>query len=297
MSKQKKEVTKAKTSSKKHTTTSTLAIIVFLLLIIIGSYVGISSMDQQAISETGTFSLFGNTFDIKHTSLLLASIIIGLLDGFNPCAMWVLIYLISLVSTLNDKKKLYYIVGTFVTTEAIMYFLVLAGWLNLFIFIGYSKWILLGVGFFALGMGLATIIDYIKKKGKVECEVGDLESKKKTMNKIKEIVHSPITIASVFATILLAVIVNSIEFICSAGLPAVFTQMLAIADISTFMKYFYIFVYDLFFMIDDFIVFGLAIYAMNSPLLDKYSSYSKIIGGVVMLIIGIVLVFFPEFLM
>ena len=45
-----------------------------------------------------------------------AAAVIGLLDGFNPCAMWVLIYLISLASTIGDKRKMYIIVGGKYTT-------------------------------------------------------------------------------------------------------------------------------------------------------------------------------------
>ena len=101
---------------------------------------------------------------------------------------------------------------------------------------------------------------------------------------------------SLFAVILLAIVINSIEFVCSAGLPAIFTQMLAIADISLGMKYFYILVYDIFFMIDDFIIFALAIWAINSDWTTKYSGYSKLIGGIIMFLIGIMLLFFPNIL-
>ncbi|MCA9495885.1 MAG: hypothetical protein KC589_03000 [Nanoarchaeota archaeon] len=268
-----------------------------ILLLVLLSYNIVSHIDQDQIKESGKVVLFGYDLNVKERSLFLVSVIIGLLDGFNPCAMWVLIYLISLASTLKDKRKLILIVGTFVTTEAIMYFLVLAGWLNLFEFIGVSKWILYIVGAFALWSGAYSINDFIKKGGQITCEVGDLNSKRKTMNRIQDIVNSPITIASIFAIIVLAVVVNSIEFVCSAGLPAIFTQMLAIADISTLSKYFYILVYDIFFMIDDFIIFGLAFWALNSDWTSKYSGFSKLIGGIIMIIIGILLLFFPQFLL
>ena len=278
----------------------------FLLGLIIIILIGISYHFVGDLNTTDTdlesnpiisIPIIGVEINLQTTSLLIASIVIGLLDGFNPCAMWVLIYLISLASTLKDKRKLILIVGTFVTTEAIMYFLVLAGWLNLFEFIGVSKWILYIVGAFALWSGAYSINDFIKKGGQITCEVGDLNSKRKTMNRIQDIVNSPITIASIFAIIVLAVVVNSIEFVCSAGLPAIFTQMLAIADISTLSKYFYILVYDIFFMIDDFIIFGLAFWALNSDWTSKYSGFSKLIGGIIMIIIGILLLFFPQFLL
>lgn len=273
--------------------------IVILGLVFLSYYVTSSFNYEENLKLDGTFKipLIDKEINLKESSLALASIIIGFIDGFNPCAMWVLIYLITLVASLEDKRKMFFIVGTFVTTEAIMYFMILAGWLELFRFIGFSKWIMYGVGAFALWFGIYAIYDFIRKGGHITCEVGDMQQKKKTMNKIKDIASSPLTIATVFATIILAIGVNSIEFICSAGLPAIFTQMLAIADVSTFAKYMYILLYDLFFMLDDFIIFGLAIFAINSPLLDKYSGLSKILGGVIMTLIGIMLLFFPNFLM
>jgi hypothetical protein len=268
-----------------------------VLTLVILSYYLVGDLDTSKSTLekdlTITIPFLDITFDFKVMSLLLSSIVIGLLDGFNPCAMWVLIYLISLASTIGDRKKMYLIVGTFVMTEAIMYFLVLAGWLNLFKFIGISTIILYVVGIFALWTGFYSIYDYYKSKGEVVCKVGDLESKQKTRKKIQDIVNSPLTLASLFAVILLAIVVNSFEFVCSAGLPAVFTQLLAIANISDFMRYFYIFVYDFFFMLDDFIIFALAIWAINSDWTTKYAGFSKIIGGIIMVFIGILLLFFP----
>lgn len=277
-----------------------LILFLFVLLMIFASYYISSTLQFETEigqTESVTIPLINYEINLKESSLFLAAAIIGLVDGFNPCAMWVLIYLITAVSTLKDRRKMIFIVGTFVTTEAIMYFLILAGWLNLYEFIGFSKWILYLVGAFALWFGIKSINDYVKNGGNVTCEVGDVQSRKKMMLKIKDIVNSPITIASVFATIILAFVVNSIEFVCSAGLPAIFTQMLAIADISTMMKYFYIFVYDFFFMLDDFIIFALAFMAFQSNLMDKYSSFSKLIGGIIMVVIGIVLLFFPQLLL
>jgi len=275
-----------------------IALFTFILVLLSYNLVGSIDTTKSTLDENSliTIPFFGWQIDLKSTSLMSASIVIGLLDGFNPCAMWVLIYLISLATTLKDKKKLFLIVGTFVLTEAVMYFLVLAGWLNLFNFIGISNWLLYIVGAFAIFTGILSVEDYIKKGGNISCEVGDLNSKKKTRKRMDFIINSPITIASILATIILAVVVNSIEFVCSAGLPAIFTQMLAVSNLSSSMQYFYISIYDFFFMLDDFIIFGLAIWAINSDWTTKYSGFSKLFGGIIMLLIGILLLFFPNLL-
>lgn len=274
-----------------------LGFFIVCLVLISYFYVGDIDTSKTALEETNSVSIFGWEIDFASTSLFFASMIIGLLDGFNPCAMWVLIYLISLANSIGDRRKMFTIIGLFVVTEAVMYFIVLAGWLNMFMFIGISKWILYVVGAFAIYTGVSSCYSYYKSGGVAECEVGDLKSKKRTMKKIDYIIHSPITIASLGAVIALAVVVNAIEFVCSAGLPAIFSQMLAIANVSVVEKYFYIFIYDLFFMIDDFIVFGLAAWALSSDWMGKYSGFSKLVGGIIMFGIGIMLLFFPNVLL
>ncbi len=273
-----------------------LTVLVLILIYLSYNYVPNIESNLESSENKATINFFGIELDLKNSSLLISSIVIGLLDGFNPCAMWVLIYLITLVSTLQDKRKMWLIVGTFLMASGILYFFILAGWFNLFNFIGYSKWILYGVGAFALWMGIMSIVDFIKSGGKLECDVGDMKSRMKTTSKIKEIVNSPITWGSFIAIILLAFTINSIEFVCSAGLPALFTQILALSDVSIAMKYFYMFIYTLAFMADDLIIFTLGLKAVESDIMTKYSGFSKLIGGIIMILIGIMLLFFPNLL-
>lgn len=269
-----------------------------ILSLIYFSYVYVPDIELSIgqSENKATMNIFGFEIDLKNSSLLIAAITIGLLDGFNPCAMWVLIYLITLVSNLKDRRKMWLIVGTFLLSSGVLYFIILAGWLNLFEIIGYSKWIIFIVGGFALWMGVISIWDFIKSGGKLECEVTDLKTRQKTTNKIKEIVNSPITWASFGAIVILAVTINSIEFVCSAGLPALFTQILSLADISTVSKYFYMLIYTIAFMLDDMIIFYLGLKAVDSDIMQKYSGLSKLIGGIIMIIIGIILLFFPQLL-
>ncbi len=263
----------------------------FYLIIILLIFLALGIFYAKSFQET-----LEDPEKIKTSSLLFASAVLGFLDGFNPCAMWVLIYLITLVSTLKDKKKLYVIVGTFVITEAIMYFFVLAGWLTLFNFIGFSRYLMFGIGAFAILFGLKSLQDFIKQKGQMVCKVTDFKKRQETMSRMQKLVHSPLTWVTILGIIALAVTVNSFEFACSWQLVSVFTQMLSVADISTASKYFYILVYDFFFMLDDFIIFALAAMAIDTPIMDKYAGLSKLLGGIIMIALGIILLFFPNLL-
>jgi uncharacterized protein Veg len=226
---------------------------------------------------------------LEDYSLPALSVILGLVDGFNPCAMWVLVYLISLIATLRDRKRIWLIVGSFVLASGILYFLFMTAWLNAFLFIGYVKPVTTVIGLVALGGGILQIRQVIETKGVIVCEVTDEESRKKTMTRIQRIVSSPITLGTIAGIIALAFMVNSVEFVCSAAVPAVFTRVLSLASLTTFQYYSYILLYVLFFMLDDLIIFGTAAFAMSSSLGDRYAKYSRPVGATILIILGLLL--------
>jgi glutaredoxin len=232
----------------------------------------------------------------KEYSLLALAVILGLIDGFNPCAMWVLVYLIALMMNLNDRKKLWFIVGSFVMASGVLYFLFMSAWLNAFLLLGYMRAVTVLIGIVALGGGILSIREYITTKGELVCKVGDAEYKRGTIARLEEIVASPFMIPTVAAIVALAFVVNSVEFVCSSAIPAVFTQVLALANISSLEHYGYIALYVFFFMLDDLIVFGLAAFAISGGVGEKYAKYCKIIGGAILLLLGLMLLFAPQML-
>ena len=222
-------------------------------------------------------------------SLPALAVILGLVDGFNPCAMWVLVYLISLIATLRDRKRIWLIVGSFVLASGVLYFLFMTAWLNAFLFIGYVRPVTTVIGLVALGGGILQIRGFIETKGAIVCEVTGEESRKKTMTRIQKIVSSPITLGTIAGIIALAFMINSVEFVCSAAVPAVFTRVLSLAGLTTFQYYSYILLYVLFFMLDDLIIFGTAAFALNSNLGDRYAKYSRPVGATILIILGVLL--------
>jgi len=232
---------------------------------------------------------FIGEFVLADYSLPALAVILGLVDGFNPCAMWVLVYLISIIATLRDRKRIWLIVGSFVLASGVLYFLFMTAWLNAFLFIGYVKPVTTVIGLVALGGGILQIREVIETKGAIVCEVTDEESRKKTMTRIQKIVSSPITLGTIAGIIALAFMVNSVEFVCSAAVPAVFTRVLSLAGLTTFQYYSYILLYVLFFMLDDLIIFGTAAFALTSNLGDRYAKYSRPVGATILIILGALL--------
>ncbi len=249
-----------------------------------------------AMGKPVTLPLVG-TINPYEYSLPALSITLGLIDGFNPCAMWVLVYLISITLTLNDRKKFLLIVGTFLFASGALYFLIMAAWLNAFLFVGYVRPVMIGVGAIALYWGITSMRELWKNKGAVACKVDDPNDKKKLAGEIEALLSSPLSIATFAGLVLLAFTINSIEFVCSSAIPAVFTQVLSLSNISALEHYFYIFIYVVMYMLDDMIVFALAYFAVGGALGNRIASWGNAIGAVILTVLGLILLFAPSLLM
>ena len=246
---------------------------------------GQETVARRAAESKIIIPLIGE-IDPTHHSLLALTALMGLSDGFNPCAMWVLIYLISLIVNIQDRRKIWWLVGTFVLASGVLYFLFMTAWLNTFLFIGYIRPLTQLIALTAIGFGLDHLIGVARARGEVVCEVGDLEQRQRTMQWGRKIVAAPVGIASLVMVIALAFAVNAIEFICSAALPAIYTHLLALTDLPIALHYAYIGLYVVFFMLDDLIIFGLAAFAVQKIVNTRYAAISRMIGGVVLIGLG-----------
>lgn len=263
---------------------------------IIEGVTGEEKPSKERPSKIITLPVIGEV-DTKNWSLPVLTIVIGGLDGFNPCAMWVLIFLISLLLGMEDKKKMWILGGSFIFASAAVYFLFLAAWLNLFLFLGFIVWIRLAIGVVAIGSGVYHLREwYVNKSGL--CKVTGQERKQKIMDKFKKVTEEKRFWLALAGIISIAIAVNMIELVCSAGLPAVYTQVLALSNLSTPVYYLYLLLYIFFFMLDDLVIFIIAMLTLQvAGLSGKYSRWSSLIGGIVILILGILLIFKPGWIM
>ena len=235
----------------------------------------------------------------KEVSIPLLAIVIGLVDGFNPCAMWILIFLISMLFGMKDKKKMWILGLSFIITSGVVYFLFMASWLKLATFINKVTLVRGLIGIFAIIFGMVNIYNYIKSRKKdVGCEVTDDKKRKKIISYIKKIVSEKKFILALFGIMILAFLVNLIELLCSLGLPVVFTSVLSLNNLTNTEYILYMILYILFFLIDDIIVFLIAMKTLEiKAISNKYTKYSHLIGGIIMLILGIFMILKPEWLM
>lgn len=241
---------------------------------------------------------FVGEIDALNFSLPLLTVIVGALDGFNPCAMWTLLFLISLLLGINNRRRMWVLGLAFIAASASVYFLFMAAWLNLILFLGFVIWVRYAIGSLAIFGGGHNLISFIKNRNKTGCEVTGSEKRQEVFAKMKAIAQQNSLWLALGGIVLLAFAVNLVELICSAGLPAVFTQVLTLSGLPIWQYYSYILLYIFFFMLDDMIVFAIAMFTLKATgISTKYGKISKLIGGIIMVIIGILLIFKPEWLM
>lgn len=231
------------------------------------------------------------------TSLILFALVTGILDGFNPCSMWALLVLLTLVIATGSRKKIWLVGGTFIIVSAISYFLFMSAWLNTFIFLGYLKLIRIIVGLVALAAGFISIKEFYTYKPNV-CEVSAPEQKQKISKRIESVLNLKTGLLLVLGVAGIAFSVNLIELLCSIGLPVIFTKTLTLYNLVKWKYYAYIGLYDFFYMLDDIVVLLIAGFSMRFLQLNaKYSRWSRLIAGVLMLALGAIFLIKPELLM
>ena len=271
---------------------------------LVGEYLGTSDIREDLTDEFDpnsckfTVPIIGEV-NPKNISLPLVSIVIGLVDGFNPCAMWVLLFLISLMIGMKNRKRMWCLGIAFLLSSAIVYFAFMMAWINVAGMFTSSKIIEILVAIVALlggGINLYHFIKEVREKD-VGCSVTNNAKKKKIMVRAKEIVTENSFLLALGGVILLAVSVNIIELACSAGLPILFAQILAMNDLSGVQTLFYNILYIVFFLIDDIIVFIIAMTTMKiTGISNKYNKYAHLVGGIIMLIIGLLMIINPSIL-
>ena len=235
---------------------------------------------------------------LKNVTLPLVTVVIGLADGFNPCAMWVLLFLISMLIGMKDKKRMWILGSTFLLTSALIYLIFMMSWLNLANLLISVVWVRVIVAIVSLVGGIINLRGYIKHRKVSGCDVVDDKKRNKIITRIKKFTTEKNFWLAILGVIVLAISVNVVELACSAGLPVMFIEILSLNNLTAIEEIIYIVLYMLFFLLDDFVVFVIAMTTLSlTGVSSKYGNLSKLIGGILMLLIGLLLMFKPEWIM
>lgn len=242
---------------------------------------------------------FFGVVDLQTFSLFTLSLVLGVIDGFNLCALWVLIIFLMLLLPAGSKKKMIFLAGIFIVAQGIMYNLILNVWYKTWDFVALDQFVTPLVGLLSLGGAVFFLWRWHKNKAAtLVCDITDLGTQTKTINKFQTIINQPVTIASIVAILVVAFSVNIIEFVYSFGIPQAYTKILDINMLTTLERQWYILIYTVGYMVDDFIVSALAIwgYSKLQSHGGRYSHLSLLIGGMLMLLLGGILILDPTLL-
>ena len=263
---------------------------------------GSCEADEQALSceanpapkstpppQTFAVDFFGQKISLEDVGLPLFTITMGLLDGFNPCSLWVLLLVISLLAPMNNRPRMLAIAGTFVAVEGIAYFVFMAAWLNLFLLIGLSRISEVAIALIALIAGMINLKDFWRFGWGVSLSIPNA-AKPAIYTRIRNILQAKNMTAAIIGAIILAVLVQIVEFMCTSGFPALYTRILTLKQLDNVSYYSYLLLYNLAYMLDDLIVLSVGVITLSQHRLqEKEGRWLKLISGLTMVGLGIYL--------
>jgi glutaredoxin len=245
--------------------------------------------------QTFSVNFLGYRVSLEQIGLPLFTLILGLLDGFNPCSMWVLILMISLLASMKNRLRMLAIAGTFIAVEGIAYFIFMAAWLNLFLLIGLSRISEIIIAIIALLAGLINLKD-IRIFGRVITLSIPDAAKPGIYSRIRGILQAQNLTAALIGAVVLAVLVQIVEFMCTSGFPALYTRILTLQHLSSLSYYGYLLLYNIAYMFDDLIVLAIGIITLSQRRLqEKEGRWLKLFSGLVMIGLGVYLIIYPVF--
>jgi hypothetical protein len=236
------------------------------------------------------------TVSVSQLGLPLFTLSVGLIDGFNPCAMWVLLFLLSVLVNLKNRMRMLVVAGTFVVISGLAYFAFMAAWLNLLSWIGLLRWVQVTLACLAIFVGSVHVKDFFALHRGLTLSIPE-SAKPGIYARVRGIVNAETMWAALVGAIVLAVLVNFVELLCTAGLPALYSQILTMQQLPPWQEYLYLGLYILAYMFDDtLMVLGVVATLGHPKMQEVHGRWLKLLSGLVILALGLVMLFRPEWL-
>jgi hypothetical protein len=234
--------------------------------------------------------------DVGQISLPAFTVIVGLVDGFNPCAMWVLLVLLSILVHVRSRRRLLLFGGLFVFVSGAVYFLFMVAWAALFRFAGLSQLLTMALGVVIVGMGLINLKELIWFRQGVSLTISD-RAKPALYRRMRSIAAASSLPAAIVGTVVLAVVVNIVELACTVGLPAAYTRILSLRQVSDPVRYAYLALYNISYVVPlGVIVLTFSVTRSRITLRERGAKILKAVSGVVLVFFGLLLLLAPGWL-
>jgi hypothetical protein len=227
-------------------------------------------------------------------SLPLLTVLIAGMDAFNPCAFFVLLFLLSLLVHQSDRQRMALIGGVFVAFSGLMYFAFMAAWLNLFLVLGSLPWVTGAAGVLALLMGAVNVKDFVRFRQGISFSISD-SGKATIFQRARRLLSAENLPAMLAATVVLAVSANFYELLCTAGFPMVFTRLLTLQGGGTAQHYLYLALYNVIYVLPLLAIVIAFVRTMGArKLSEREGRLLKLLSGLMMLGLGALLLLAPE---
>jgi hypothetical protein len=242
-----------------------------------------------------TLPLFG-LIDPGTVSLPLFTVMIAAVDAFNPCAFFVLMFLMSLLAHSRKRWRMAVIGGIFVLTSGLLYFAFMAAWLNVFLLIGELKWVTTIAALVALGLASINIKDYFWFKRGVSLGIPET-AKSGLFARMRTLTVAESWPVLLLGTVTLAVAANTYELLCTAGFPMLFTRVLTMREMSGLAYYLYLALYNVVYVIPLLGIATAFLITFGSRKLQEHEGRTlKLLSGFMMLGLGLALLLSPDWL-
>lgn len=251
-----------------------------------------------ATAEGGEFLLpYVGTIDPQRNSLLIFTLIIAGMDSFNPCAFFVLLFLLSLMVHARSRSRMLLIGTTFVSISALVYFMFMAAWLNLFMMIGAMPVITTIAGAIAITIGLLNTKDYFLFRRGPSVSIPE-SAKPSLFRRMRGLLKADDVVTLLFGTAGLAIAANTYELLCTAGFPMVYTRLLTLSELSDTQYYAYLVLYNLVYVLPLMIIVLVFSFTLGAYKLSvQQGRFLKLLSGLMMLGLGLVLLLAPAALL
>jgi thiol-disulfide isomerase/thioredoxin len=252
------------------------------------------SAAEQKAGTTVSVPFIGS-IDAKALSLPVLTVVLAGMDAFNPCAFFVLLFLLSLLVHAKSRVRMAIVGGTFVLFSGLVYFVFMAAWLNVFLIAGELRVMTFIAGLVALLVAGLNIKDYFWFKAGPSLSIPDA-AKPGLFKRMREVVTTGNMGPMLVGTVLLAIVANSYELLCTAGFPMVYTLTLTRAhDLSTWQYYAWLGVYNVIYVIPLLVIVTVFTRTMGARKLSEAEGrVLKLISGFMMLGFALVLLFTPS---
>ena len=248
-----------------------------------------------AVAPALSLPLIG-ALDAQSLSLPVFTVVVAGLDAFNPCAFFVLMFLLSLMVHAGSRKRMALIGGVFVLTSGLLYFVFMAAWLNIFLVVGELALITTLAGLVAIVIALINIKDFFWFKQGVSLSIPE-SAKPNLYQRSRSLLKASSLPAMLAGTAVLALAANSYELLCTSGFPMVYTRTLTLQDLPPASFYGWLALYNVIYVIPLLVIVAVFTARFGArKLSEDEGRVLKLLSGLMMLLLGVVLVFAPALL-